>query len=1097
MNRRYLLTVFIFMVLLSAVYTGWSVMTPERGADHIYVGEDFADFLGEQIAVADINNDDFDDVITGAFWSKETLDPKFQCTACAYNGAIQVFFGNNPIGPQQVLDLKYPPAGHDLPDLAILGIEAGDRLIHVGSGHVNDDGFSDLILGATEYHVLEDTSATPVLHSVQTDEGEVYVILGAQTMPDTIDLADPDTFATYVEYYIMGVDTSDRFGYVIASADINDDDYDEIIVGAPWGDGLDDADLDDNYGEVYVFFPNPSYGMPDTVDLASDDVSGYAAVIYGSAPGDVLGSTRIPVGSFSYNPPAIATGNWNGDLYQDIVIGAGNAKNVNNGGAPANQGAAYIIFGDRLAPGDTVLLSVAAGQADGPDVAVFGKAGSDYLGTGVAFANIDGDAYHDLILGAPRADNDTMSTSGKAGEAYVIFGATTQTLASDPTRDLSENSGFDFTGVDIVIFGQDEGDDFGSYMSAGDVDNDQCDDVGITARRAEPTAELDEAGETSIFFGRSRDEWNNTPFIRLQTDREASRIIKLAAVEDAEMATVRFGQVDGVLGDEVVFGAYDAGGTDPEDNLAGQMYVMKGSDVWKSGQITTSQTWESNVFVSGDIEVAAGDTLTIAPGTDVFIWPNDLEKNAIGCDTTTWLGCDTTRVEFIVKGYLDVQGTTTAPVRFLAWSDSLESTRDDTWRGIRMVSTSEGANFSVVTVKNAITGVVTYADATIEYCTFEYCNIGLEIHGDSAYVDYTTFENMGFESINLLQDGKLSLNNSSLEDGAYGVAVYSGAKLWAYNTSIENTGIGVYIYEGEDTVYVDPQASLAFCDIKSNSIGVSVTEVSDVELTSCLIDNNPIGVTLLLGADIEMRANNIKNAITAVNCYNSSPEIRKGNKIKSSLIGINCDNYSDAVVESTTVSGNGKGIVIKNGSSPELGRALAAPASKGYNVITNDTTYAIENLTGAGIKAERNWWGSESGPDTSNIYGSVDYIPWLHTKPEVEPEPYEDPGESSPYMPDELLPRAFRMSNGYPNPFNPTTRLDYEVPRPGGKVTITVFNVMGQRVATLVNDHKPPGYYGLTWNGRSDRGGTVATGVYFVSMRAPGFAQTRKLVLLK
>ena len=85
-----------------------------------------------------------------------------------------------------------------------------------------------------------------------------------------------------------------------------------------------------------------------------------------------------------------------------------------------------------------------------------------------------------------------------------------------------------------------------------------------------------------------------------------------------------------------------------------------------------------------------------------------------------------------------------------------------------------------------------------------------------------------------------------------------------------------------------------------------------------------------------------------------------------------------------------------------------------------------------------------------------------------------------------------------PNPFNPETTIRYGV-RTRGHVTLKIYNVAGQLVRTLVDDIKSPrpGGFEVTWDGRSDRGESAATGVYFYKLVAPEFAQTKKVVLLK
>jgi hypothetical protein len=89
------------------------------------------------------------------------------------------------------------------------------------------------------------------------------------------------------------------------------------------------------------------------------------------------------------------------------------------------------------------------------------------------------------------------------------------------------------------------------------------------------------------------------------------------------------------------------------------------------------------------------------------------------------------------------------------------------------------------------------------------------------------------------------------------------------------------------------------------------------------------------------------------------------------------------------------------------------------------------------------------------------------------------------------------LSQNYPNPFNPTTTIDFTV-KELAPVTVTIYNVRGQRVKTLVEGRFAPGVtHHLTWDGRNDAGEAVASGVYFYKLVTKGFAQTRKMVVLK
>lgn len=94
------------------------------------------------------------------------------------------------------------------------------------------------------------------------------------------------------------------------------------------------------------------------------------------------------------------------------------------------------------------------------------------------------------------------------------------------------------------------------------------------------------------------------------------------------------------------------------------------------------------------------------------------------------------------------------------------------------------------------------------------------------------------------------------------------------------------------------------------------------------------------------------------------------------------------------------------------------------------------------------------------------------------------------------LPETFALNPNYPNPFNPITTISYQVPRQS-EVRIEIYTTLGQKVRTLLNDQKEPGAYEAIWNGRSDGGAQVSSGVYLYRMIAGNFVQTRKMVLMK
>ena len=94
------------------------------------------------------------------------------------------------------------------------------------------------------------------------------------------------------------------------------------------------------------------------------------------------------------------------------------------------------------------------------------------------------------------------------------------------------------------------------------------------------------------------------------------------------------------------------------------------------------------------------------------------------------------------------------------------------------------------------------------------------------------------------------------------------------------------------------------------------------------------------------------------------------------------------------------------------------------------------------------------------------------------------------------LPERFTLHQNYPNPFNPVTNLDYDLPE-DAMVNITVFDMMGKVVRTLVNDQQSAGYKTLLWNAMSNSGQPVSSGLYIYTIQTGEFSKTRKMILLK
>ena len=93
-------------------------------------------------------------------------------------------------------------------------------------------------------------------------------------------------------------------------------------------------------------------------------------------------------------------------------------------------------------------------------------------------------------------------------------------------------------------------------------------------------------------------------------------------------------------------------------------------------------------------------------------------------------------------------------------------------------------------------------------------------------------------------------------------------------------------------------------------------------------------------------------------------------------------------------------------------------------------------------------------------------------------------------------PKTYALKQNFPNPFNPTTSIEYSLPEKG-LVKLSIFNMLGQEVRTLVNTTQDANKYRVTWNGLDNNGSMVPSGIYFYTINANGFNATRKMVFMK
>ena len=368
------------------------------------------DRLGQAITTGDINGDSIQDLIIGAPSADGAGEARLGC------GEVYVFYGNDTF--QSTYDLLTTS-----PDLLIYGPDANDSCGYsLATGDIDGDTIDDILIGA--YWGDGPTNAGNAV-------GEVYMIKGATNLPPMIDLF------LQVPVTIYGVDDGDYCGATVASGDVNNDNFDDIIIGAYWADGPGNARQ--SCGEVYLVYGNTT--LPLSIDLSVNSNM------------TVYGTKRGTWGS--YLGASLSSGDINNDNFDDIVMSA-YYEYVN----AVLVGSVHVIYGTSSLPSTWDI------HAQGSDTVIQGADNQDRAGNKVLAADYNGDSFSDIILTANWADGQDESRLG-CGEVYVINGSSTM----PPYINISNDD------EDVIIFGNEAGDYIGYSLAAGDIDNDNCADI--------------------------------------------------------------------------------------------------------------------------------------------------------------------------------------------------------------------------------------------------------------------------------------------------------------------------------------------------------------------------------------------------------------------------------------------------------------------------------------------------------------------------------------------------------------------------------------------------------------------------------------------
>jgi hypothetical protein len=514
----------------------------------------------------------------------------------------------------------------------------------------------------------------------------------------------------------------------------------------------------------------------------------------------------------------------------------------------------------------------------------------------------------------------------------------------------------------------------------------------------------------------------------------------------------------------------------------GKLIKISPASEFRGGQIDTTCDYQGQIFAYRDIVIPSGHEMRVKSPAIFEIAQIDSGHS----------GISSSLIEIINNGTIKCFGSFEDTVKFRTYPIS----GPGSWYGIRDRSSGYDT-LTYCAIKYAYNGfrAETNANALIRHCEISYCE------NNAVYLYNTNSSLTTIDSSFITDNGNSAINSNSS---------YFFARA---NTITDNDAYGIYFQDqyvsipqliiSDNTIEQGDGSAQAGICIRGNqtsnnwpwaNLSGNFIEGFDQEGVYLYYCKTGSSSAMALSGGNYLYSNNPYGLV----CQESSPQIYSAAGsceeynffVSNTVHGIYFIGSSTSKVSKASFEGNGMANVsCGTNSTPNFGDDTFNGENSFSTVDSSD--FDIMNFTSKKINAKGNWWGEDT-VDTDDFYPSINSFNLGRT--------ITDPCPGIPslarYESGELIPTVFALHQNYPNPFNPSTTIEFDLPQDSW-VRLSVYNVLGQRIKTLLNAQYAAGTHEVIWDGRNESGGEVSSGVYFYLLETDSFRDAKKMLMIR